>query len=232
MNQERTIQYTILIVSFAIALIVILGIYQTSTTPIPFYERLIIGSLFIVINTSGAIAALRPGILRRILRISQPTSQKGQKKQLVRLQGHHPTCGRFIRHTLTYRKKIYCAGCLGLAIGAIIANIVMIIYIWRIVQLSTTSAFILLVISLFLIIHGFTELFWLRSNEWYHTFTNILFILGFALLVFAVLERTNDITNGIISIIFSILWVDARIYLSRWKHQQICRQCTSKCSFY
>ncbi len=233
MNQERTILYTILIIGFAIALILIVAIYPTSTTPIPSYERLLISGLFIFVNTLGSISALRPGILRRIIHNTQTKkTQKNQKKQPIRLQGHHPTCGRFIHHTLAYKKKIYCAGCLGLTIGASLANIIMIIYLGGIIHLSSANAFIVLVISLFLIIHGYTELFWLRSNEWYHTITNMFFILGFALLVFAILERTNDITYGVISIIFSILWIDARIYLSRWKHQQICRQCPSKCTYY
>jgi hypothetical protein len=189
--------------------------------------------LFIFVNTLGIISALRPGIFRRMTRNSQTKkTQKNQKKQPIRLQGHHPTCGRFIHHTISYKKKIYCAGCLGLTIGAILAYIIIILYLGGIIHLSSVNACIVLVISLFLIIHGYTELFWLRSNELYHTITNMFFILGFALLVLAILERTNNITYGVISIIFSILWIDARIYLSRLKHQQICRQCPSRCSYY
>ena len=44
-----------------------------------------------------------------------------QNKQKISYRGHHPTCGNFSSHVIQIGGKIYCAGCAGLVVGAVIA---------------------------------------------------------------------------------------------------------------
>ncbi len=77
----------------------------------------------------GISFTFHPNWVRRYL----PQKKNREKNTTTRLkrsfQGHHPDCHTFQNHTIQWRHKTWCAGCLGLLIGLCVSILLMILYI-------------------------------------------------------------------------------------------------------
>jgi hypothetical protein len=58
---------------------------------------------------------------------------------------------------------------------------------------------------------------------------NIIFILGFFLLIITLFEQTKNLGVGVITILFCILFVQTRIQVSQYTHRYICNLCQKSC---
>ena len=152
------------------------------------------------------------------------------KDKKVRWRGHHPVCDKFSQHIIQLFGKEYCAGCLGMRIGAVIALLalalgliidvnfsIVVIVFWLGVVMVAAS---LLQNAIFSIPRGIRLSF------------NILFVLG----TWGILVGINRISGStVLNLYFFTLifyWLITRMILSQWKHQKICSSCGMKsCGF-
>ena len=150
-----------------------------------------------------------------------------QNKREISYRGHHPTCGNFSSHVIQIGGKIYCAGCAGLIVGAIIA------------LAGTASYFFLQDLSAQLV----TAFFWaglagvtvgLLQYELFvnkaslHFVLNIIFVVGALLLLIGVNEMSGSLSLSIYFLLVILFLINARSTLSRLEHEKKCSICKAE----
>jgi hypothetical protein len=196
-------------------------------------DWLFVSGIFIFSCLIGISLAIYPGWHRRFLkrRIRTDGNQNIQKKARKR-EGHHPNCDHFKNHTVKIKNKLYCAGCLGIALGCIISIFIMIFYTLIIVKLSSTIFLLLIMLSLIIIGFVYMEIILFKRNTFIHIISNLLLVISFLVITISITEITGNKIYGVISIILSFLWLDTRIQLSNWHHTLICKKCDESCKMY
>lgn len=234
MKQKSDIIYYILLSIIAVFLLLMLVYFGSSQTKImDLYDRLLIGGLFITCCLFGVSLAFYPGWYKKILKTNKNNlDKKNEKKVLRKRKGHHPDCDQFKNHVIGFDSKVFCTGCLGLAIGSVLSIFLMLIYI-VITSGKTLMVFYLLVfLGLILVAFNFVEIMFPVRQRVVHIFSNVFIVVGFLFIVIGVFEITGSIAYAILSIIFSFLWLDTRIQLSNRRHSLICSSCNKKCKMY
>jgi hypothetical protein len=147
-------------------------------------------------------------------------------------RGHHPECDAFSGHTVRWRGRTRCAGCLGLTVGAIVAILLTAVYVvepeayvWVYGPGLTVAGTALVAVGLFAAMAGSLDP---RAGMG----LNALMMLGFALVSIGLLESTGEITWALVGVVVSALWMDTRIQVSRWNHAVICVACEKECVAY
>ena len=226
-------QYLIFSVISVILLLSVVFFNIPSKDTIVIIDRLTVGIIFIISCLIGISLAFYPGWIKRHLKrkLKNP-NKKNNKKQARERIGHHPDCDRFKYHTIKINGRIYCAGCIGLAIGSIISIILMIIYIPFSISLSADIFLFLTILGFLIIVFVFIEIFLNNRNIFIHILSNSFLVLSFLMILIGITELTKMISFGIICIILSFLWMDTRIQLSKWHHSTICNECDKSCKMY
>jgi hypothetical protein len=202
-----------------------------SSTAINQTEKLLLTLSFILVCLFGFSCAISPRWCKRYFTISSQSYHHSSKKHHHFFIGHHPNCSEFQTHTLSIKNKVYCAGCLGLAIGCILSIILMIIYYQYPIS-STTLWYSLIILGFFLIFLVYSENSLSLRNSVFHCLINLLLILSFFFIMVSVLEITHNIVFSIIALLFSFLWLETRIQISRYQHTSICSNCPKECKQY
>jgi len=148
-------------------------------------------------------------------------------KREISYRGHHPTCGNFSSHVIQIGGKIYCAGCAGLVVGAVIA------------LAGTASYFFLQDFSAQLVaaffwagLAGVTvgllqyELF--VNKAFLHFLLNIIFVVGALLLLIGVNEMNGSLSLSIYFLLVILFLVNVRSTLSRLEHEKRCSICKAE----
>jgi hypothetical protein len=230
LNEESTAKFY-LTLSFvgALFIIILMAFYPSDIDPLwrNFADKLIIGGIFVFACLLGISMAFKPNWIGRFIRQkTHGNNVTDVPSQKIERRGHHPNCGVFKGHTISINNRILCAGCTGLIIGAVIAIILTLLYI--IIPYTTSRSILigLLIIGLvlinsnyFLIIHG-------RNKGKIHFVSNVLFVIGFFMVISSFYQFTGRYIFGILSIMIAFLWLDTRILLSKWQHQVLCDNCT------
>jgi hypothetical protein len=201
----------------------------------------IVGFLFICVCIFGITLALWPNWLRKIkkngfyisydrVHNNSKLSSHGilhtQVQNHPRRFGHHPTCGNFYGHTISYGGTVYCAGCLGLTLGAVFSIFFTSVFIFTKIILSTLISYLLIITGFLIISVTFYEVRAKSRNPVHHVMFNFLLILGFFFFIVSVVQVTNQLFLGVLALILSILWLDTRIQLSIVNHKKICFACS------
>jgi hypothetical protein len=218
----------------AAILLLLISIHYTPTKTATENDRMIIGITFIFVNLIGIYSAFRPGQIRHIFtqKNSKEPSKRKSSETHMKIQGHHPTCNSFSNHVFQYKHRRYCTGCFGLALGSLIALLIIAGYIPFGAPFPDTILLLMQVIGLILIITNFIEVSVHHQTVSLHLISNGLLIIGFLLITISVLEKTGELSYGIIAIIFTLLWLDTRIHLSQFTHRFICQSCSSDCDYF
>ena len=236
MNQNRNLtHYLILSLVGALFIVVITWLvpYDPRTTGI--YDRLFVGMAFITSCIIGISLAIKPNWLNNL---TKRTSYRNHTKKYSNRtpsrnrEGHHPVCNGFHGHTLLINNKVLCAGCWGLAVGAVISIIMMAIYIVYPIVIPISLLQIFFVGGLTFIVINFIETTMTKRIVALHIFTNVLLVISFLSITLATFQLTGNIIVGVISVIISFLWLDTRIQLSNWRHAKVCLKCNEPCKVY
>ena len=227
------IQYVIFSIISVMLLLSVIIFNISSENTIGLNDRLFVGIFFILSCLIGITLTIYPGWIRRLIknRFQKPTNKNTKKLKRNRI-GHHPDCNEFKNHTIKIKNRIHCAGCLGLAIGCIISIFLMIIYVQNFLKISSDIFLYLIFIGFLIIGFVFIEIMFNNRNTLIHITSNSLLVLGFLLIIVSIVEITGNKNYGIISILFSFLWLDTRIQLSNWHHRTICMNCNESCKMY
>jgi hypothetical protein len=145
------------------------------------------------------------------------------------IRGHHPDCESYSNHVLILGDRVYCAGCMGLLTGAVLA-------------LFGTTAFFLvdlempggglptLFIGGSLVAIGLVHFTIGSKNRKIRLAINAAFPLGAFLVLVSVEQRTQSLRSGLFALLIIFFWVMTRILLARWDHFRTCSSCESECS--
>jgi len=232
-QSSLVVQYLIFSIISILLLFLVIFFKITSENTIEPSDRLIIGIIFIISCLIGISLATNPGWIKRKIRGAiQDFNKKNNKKQARKRIGHHPDCDRFRSHIIKIKENVYCAGCLGLAIGCLISIILMTVYLAFSLNYSSNIFLYLTILGFLIIGIVFIEVLINNRNILIHIISNSLLILSFLIILIGITELTRSISFGIICIFLTFLWMDTRIQLSKWHHSIICKKCDKSCKMY
>jgi hypothetical protein len=233
LSTKKDVSYYLGLSIIGAVLLVLVTYFSSSDVNIALIDKLIIGGAFVTSCLFGISLALRPGWTGRYSkeRVHGLLPEKPLEPQRKR-RGHHPECTRFDSHRISTKRKTYCAGCLGLALGSFISIILMILYVIAPYEFSDLVLNFLIIIGLIIIAVAYVEIMIPKRRAYVHVVSNILLVLGFLFIIIGLFELTGSVFIGIIGVIFSFLWLDTRIQLSSWRHVVICKNCNESCKAY
>jgi hypothetical protein len=205
----------------------------SENNPITSMDRFIVGIAFIFSCLLGLSMALRPNWLKGLFAKEKEKQEEKVPSQGLRIRmGHHPECEGFASHVLKIRDKTYCAGCLGLAIGANIGILLLFLYLIMPDFVNSMSSTSMITIGLLFIMMNFLIVAARNKNSIVHVISNIILVSGFFLFVIGFFEITKSLSYGLLAVIISFLLLDTRIQLSHWHHRRTCIQCPDSCKVY
>lgn len=206
-----------------------------------YQSRQTIVLIFTAICFLGAAAAVLPSECSRVFHDRQTRHRDSSEEdhsaradeRSRELRGHHPACGRFAAHVFQVRGEVYCAGCMGLLTGAIVAIAGSFAYSVGIftvageASLAFWTGFVLVIIGLIQYARP------LMANGWVHYLSNTIFVIGAFLLLLGVVEIDGGLFSEIYFLIIVLYWILTRIALSNLEHQKTCFLCgSSSCDFH
>jgi membrane-bound ClpP family serine protease len=150
----------------------------------------------------------------------------------MRFVGHHPTCENFSAHILQFGSKIYCAGCTGLVLGAIISLLGILLYSFHDYNFGGNAALIFWV-GFISVVCGLLQYHIPNGNSGLvHFFLNVTFVLGAFLLLVGVNNITSNFILEVYLLALTTYWIIARIIFSQIEHRKICATCLQSCSYF
>ena len=138
------------------------------------------------------------------------------------VSGHHPNCGSFEGHTVSFGGSQYCAGCSGLVIGAILSLVGLVTGYYPF-DLQIGFWF-----GAMLVFLGLAQHFIDLGVGWVHLWLNLGFVVG-DWLMYASIKANLRFTVSIYFLTVTIWWIYARIRASQWTHVAVCTDCTEYC---
>ncbi|MFX1565956.1 MAG: hypothetical protein ACFFCH_08200 [Promethearchaeota archaeon] len=197
------------------------------------WQNSLVGAVFALICIFGIIAGISPTHCSR-----SSSKQKSDLKEdlgegstrsvaSIHKKGHHPTCDRYTGHVLRINSRIFCAGCTGLVIGALIALIGTGLVFFAGFYFPTVIMIFWLgwgFVAIGLLQHHLYRLFRLERGE-ARFLLNVLFVVGAFLLLATQMQITNNLLLASYLLVLTVYWIFTRIVMSRWSHQRICNQC-------
>jgi hypothetical protein len=198
------------------------------------WQNQLVGIAFTIICILGIIASISPSHCQRS---SQKKKAQGNRdepptltiseKYPTQKRGHHPNCTPYASHVFSFRKRIYCAGCTGLATGAMIALIGTTLFFFLGFQYIFPEVifwlgFVFVIIGL--LQHPIYQILKVQHGE-VRVFINMLFVTGAFLILSSVVQLTDNILIAAYQLLLICYWIFTRIVMSRRAHQRICAQC-------
>jgi hypothetical protein len=222
------IKYQLLVSFLGLFLLAVLTAFPSTVTGDLSWRKTVIGSIFSSICVLGILAVFSPNKCLRIFNIGKKKKTVGSDSaKLVShgtsnvLQGHHPTCGKFTAHIFRIKGKIFCAACVGLLLGGLLALAGAFIYFfgdWRVAEHSSLMVLLGIVgVSLGLFQFKFKNLIRLSVNT--------IFVLGTLSILIGIDELVHSLIFDLFVVSLIIFWLFTRISLSQWDHERICSDC-------
>ena len=233
MRPTNDVYFSLLFASIAMGLIVLLILLVPApTTRLSFNDKVVVSASFIASCCVGISLALYPGLLRRKTSARNTTLGRSTRHPTRAYSGHHPDCDTFNGHRLTIGTKAWCAGCLGLLLGALISIVIMVIYMISPLGFSRRIYELLVFLGLALVVMIFLETSVKSSHPMTHLSFNVMLILDFFLISMSVTELTGKGLFGVLTVLLCAVWLSTRVTLSTWRHRRTCRSCTTSCKMY
>jgi hypothetical protein len=190
------IKYQLLVSIAGLLLLVALTVFPPTVTGDLSWRKPVIGSIFSSICVLGILAVFSPNRCLRIFNISKKKKTVGSDSaKLVShgtsnvLQGHHPTCGNYDAHIFRISGKIFCAACVGLLIGGLLALAGAAVYFfgdWRVAEHSSLMVLLGIVGVSF-------GLFQFKFRNFIRLSVNTIFVLGTLLILIGIDELVHSL---------------------------------------
>ncbi len=221
-----------LILSFlGLVLIVVFANLSPTVQDDAFWRKPLVGASFSVVCLLGVAAGIFPSKCSSMFHFRR-AEQKGftskstsPPKTASVLVGHHPDCGNFGTHVFRVGKRIFCAGCVGLILGAVLSLFGVAVYFFLNLSFRSNNFFVFWVgfmgVSCGLLQYHLFN--WGRSSI--HLAVNTFFVFGVFLLLVGVDAITQNAIVDFYLIALSIFWLYTRILLSQLDHKMICTAC-------
>jgi hypothetical protein len=213
-------------------------VHLPSTTQDAFVlRRPMVGVVFSAVCILGIVAAVYPSKCSAVFhfketRRGRPGGDSSDARvEELRLRGHHPNCGKFSAHVFKTGRRVFCAGCVGLLLGAVLSLIGVTRYFFFNLPFSQTYWLFWIgcvgVMSGLLQYHLFN---WGKSSI--HLLVNTYFVFGVFLMLAAADQIAQSTTISLYIVVLSIFWLYTRITLSKLDHTTLCNACpVESCEF-
>jgi hypothetical protein len=228
-NTRATVTYELLLSFAGLILIVLLTAYPPTASADIAWRKLLIGSIFSVFCVLGVMAVFSPNKCKKLFDTKKQDGGSSLETPVthenrVVFQGHHPNCGKYSAHVFSIQNKTYCAACVGLLLGGILALAGSVLYFF--VDLNVTEYNLLLVL---LGTAGITlGLFQFAFNSLGRFLANIVFVVGALFILIAVDATVSSVFFDFFAVCLTVLWLFTRISLSQWDHERICFGCENQ----
>lgn len=197
------------------------------------WRKTVVGSVFSIFCGLGILAVFSPSNCGKILGTrkedtSSTSVNPDYSESSVVLRGHHPTCGNYEAHVFRVNEKTYCAACIGLLIGGLLALAIALSYFfgnWQFTEHGSTMVFVGVVGLVFgLFQYKFTSLIRLAAN--------IVFVVSALLVLIGVDGLAQSLVLDLFIFCLIVFWLYTRILLSQLDHEIICSKCDAEsCEF-
>lgn len=234
MKQTKNIFIYLIFSSIAVALVVFLVQEAPPDPPvIPIIEKIGIAGVFITCCIFGISFTLRPNWVHRHLTKKKSNGETNAVNEVKRaFRGHHPDCPAFQNHTIRWKERVLCAGCLGLFVGLCLSIVFMMLYLVIDIQLPKMMSYLIFFAGLFILFWVFLENLFIQKHLSSHAFSNSMLPVSFFIITISVVGVTGKFIYGFFMILLCSLWIDTRIQLSKWRHGLLCAHCTNPCKMY
>lgn len=234
MNLKRNVAIYVILSAIGGVLLTVVALFS-ETGDITTNDKIVVGGAFIASCVFGISLAWRPGWTRcswRNVSHADPRNQEATKG--INWVGHHPDCENFRGHVIRLGNRNLCAGCTGLALGAILGIILTIPYILLPVNAQVPEEILrdLFFVGLVLVAIGFADIAFSLGGAGLHGDLSSFLVLGFFFVVVGIHQLSGSVAFGLMSILIAFLWLDTRIQLSRWRHVRTCEDCGEPCKAY
>lgn len=157
-------------------------------------------------------------------------NQTENGETMIRVEGHHPSCENFSTHILSLGGKLYCTGCTGMVIGAIISLLASFLFLFAGFQIEVAETIFWLGFSG--VAFGLLQLLFNLRNKISRLFLNIFFVLGAFFLLIGADEISGNFVLELYLLILIVYWIITRTLVSQWKHREVCSSCSlESCQF-
>lgn len=229
------IKYQLLVSFIGLLLLAALTAFSPTVTEDLSWRKTLVGSIFSSICVLGILAVFSPNKCLSIFNIgkknktvSSDSAKLASHGMSNTLQGHHPTCGNYAAHIFRIKGKIFCAACVGLLLGGLLALAGAAVYFfgdWRVAEHSSLMVLLGIVGVSF-------GLFQFKFKNLVRLSVNTFFVLGTLLILIGIDELVHSVIFDLFVVSLIIFWLFTRVSLSQWDHERICSDCeTEKCSF-
>ena len=196
-------------------------------------RKTLIGSIFNSICLLGILAVFFPNLCKKILRIKNEVMDFDSAKTAAYersyvLKGHHPTCGKYFAHVLRIGNYTFCAACIGLFLGGLLALSGGIGYFHYGLDIVQNSK-IVIMLGIFGISLGLVQF---KFRGYIRLLVNTYFVFGAMLVLIGIDALVHSLFFDLFAICLITFWLFTRIALSRWDHKIICFSCKiENCQF-
>jgi hypothetical protein len=211
-------------------------IFPPTVTGILPWRKPLIGSIFSSICILGILAVFSPTQCSKILKLRKKENiRNSSSAKLIShglsssLQGHHPRCGKYTAHVFQIRNKTFCAACVGLLLGGLLALIGSLLYFfgnWHIVEQNSILIVLVGILGVGL------GLFQFKFRNLVRLSLNTFFVLGTLFILIGIDEFVYSLMVDLFVVSLILFWLFTRISLSQWDHERICSECNiAGCEF-
>ncbi len=231
MFRQRTIRadlsYKLLLSIAGLLLIVALTVFPPTVTGDFTLRKTVIGLIFSMFCLLGVLAVFSPSKCGKILDLKKGSvgsdSAVSHGVSTV-LRGHHPTCGKYSAHVFRIGDRTFCAACIGLLLGGLLALAGAAIYFFCDWQVAEYTELIVLLGSL-----GVSfGLFQFKFRSLIRLSANTVFVLGALLILIGIDESVHSLVFDLFVFSLIVFWLFTRISLSQWDHEMICSGCETQ----
>jgi hypothetical protein len=188
------------------------------------FGHYLVGALYMALCFLGVAAALYPSKCQTVFQKTQnPMPPAKLPTSPIGIRGHHPDCRNFSGNRIRVRRRVVCAACSGLLVGAIFASVGTVFHFFAGLNMALGSIWMVAFGEGFML----TGLAQINFAGYVKSVANLVFVLGsFILLVEVDVLGRNVLFDlyvlGLIGFMLSL-----RILLSEWKNTRVCRACLS-----
>ena len=231
-KKKSDIKYQLLVSIIGLLLVFLLTIFPPIVTGDFPWRKMVIGSIFSIFCVLGILAVFSPNQCGKIFNKKKKTVGSDSTKLVSHgasnvFQGHHLTCGKFTAHIFRIKDKTWCAACVGLLLGGLLALVGVSVYFFCDWQIAGHSSLMIL----FGIVGVSFGLFQFKFGNIVRLVVNTFFVLGTLLMLIGVDALIRSLVFDLFVISLIVFWLFTRISLSQWDHEVICSGCeTENCS--
>jgi hypothetical protein len=231
-NEKILAAFALTVSLFGLGMTLIMGTFKLGEGQETSIGSPMLGALFGLLCILGIFAVLRPAPCNRILRSGKAGNGEASEVETgtaIKIRGHHPDCESYTNHVFVRGDRMYCAGCMGLLTGAVLALLGAAVFFSGWLEMpgeGLPTLFIggsLVAIGLVIFTIG-------SENRKLRFAINAAFPQGAFLVLASIQQRTQSLGSGLFVMLIILFWVITRVMLARWDHVRICGSCEVRCS--